>query len=156
MALVLAQASSLLQRVEASSGFCCHGGQCWILAISLPPPPRAAPAPHGRARTGEWAGPSVCLHLHWASACQEAHMFPQENVVPGFKNRLLFYQRERWRQWGWRWMKPPFVVMINAFAENSWVTRMGLLLRWLSGQLHLSSVNHIWQLVTSGYLLPAL
>ena len=47
------------------------------------------------------------------------------------------------------------ICSVNAFAENSWVTMMRSLLRQLSGQRHLSSVNHIWQLIASGYLLCA-
>lgn len=95
----------------------------------------------------------ACIFSEWASACvRKPTHFYQRMHCQQFKNRPMFWlwEGERNRGGPGSWMEPPFVLWINAFAENSWVTLMRgevQMVKWAGlpslGESHLI-VPNIW------------
>lgn len=94
MGLVLAQASSLCRGWKPAVGFAVMEAS---VRCSLFPCPssRCRLCPSRERKDGRVGSPfSVPVSPLSISLCQEARMFPRKNVVPAFKNRLLFWLSE--------------------------------------------------------------
>lgn len=113
----------------------------------------------GRGRMGEWAQPSACLPFRAPACLWKPTRFHERTHCHWFKIGRCSDLIRGWAArevglgvgWGLR-LFYPWTLLQRILGSLWW----GRLLRWLSGQLHLFSVNHSWQLRTSGDLLSAL
>lgn len=138
MRLAFRQASAFASMEEGSLHLTCHGSQNPI----LPTPPQGEHAP-----PQVHSSPDSSAAFSWERRDGQVGIALRVPVLPWSEHQLLLgsphvsmrehiasslkighcsdsIRKREQKRWGRRWIEPPFILLMNAFAENSRVTLM--------------------------------